>query len=91
MVHDVKKLLILPALVMALQMDVVSSRAEAQAAQNMAVLDLIAIERKSLAGKSITAQFRAYSKAFRKEADVQHKRLQATRNELPEAASWAIY
>ncbi len=82
MVQDVKKLLILPALVMALQMDVVSSRAEAQAAQKMAVLDLVAIERKSLAGKSITAQFRAYSKAFRKEADVQHKRLQAARNEL---------
>ncbi len=42
MVHDVKKLLILPALVMALQMDVVSSRAEAQAAQKMVVLDLVA-------------------------------------------------
>ena len=82
MVHDVKKLLILPALVMALQMDVVSSRAEAQAAQKMAVLDLVAIRLHSLAGKSITGQFRAYRKAFQKDADAQQKRLQAARNEL---------
>jgi len=82
MVQDVKKLLILPALVMALQMDVVSSRAEAQTVQKIAVLDLVAIRRHSLAGKSITGQFNAYRKAFQKEADVQQKRLKAARNEL---------
>ena len=82
MVHDVKRLLILPALVMALQMDVVASPAQAQAAQKIAVLDLVAIRLHSLAGKSITGQFSAYRKAFQKEADAQQKRLKAAQNEL---------
>lgn len=82
MVHDVKKLLILPVLVMALQMDVVSNRSEAQAAQNIAVLDLVAIRLRSLAGKSITGQLSAYRRAFQKEAERQQKRLKAAQNEL---------
>lgn len=82
MVHDVKKLLILPVLVMVLQMDIVSSRSEAQAAQNIAVLDLVAIRLRSLAGKSITGQLSAYRKAFQKEAETQQKRLKAAQNEL---------
>ena len=82
MVHDVKKLLILPMLMMALQMDVVLSRAEAQAAQKIAVLDLVAIQRHSLAGKSITTQLTDYRKAFQKDAEAHQKRLRAAENEL---------
>ena len=82
MVNDVKKLLILPLLVMAFQMDVVSSRAEAQAAQKIAVLDLGAIRLHSLAGKSITGQLKSYRKAFQKDAEAQQKRLKASQNEL---------
>ena len=82
MVHDVKKLLILPILVMAFQMGVVLSRAEAQAAQKIAVLDLGVIWRNSLAGKSITEQLTVYRKAFQKAAEAQQKRLKAAENEL---------
>jgi Skp family chaperone for outer membrane proteins len=82
MVHNVKKLLIPAMLLMAFQMDVVSSRAGAQAAQKMAVLDLVAIQRHSLAGKSITQQLTVYRKAFQKDAEVHQKRLKAAQNEL---------
>jgi len=67
---------------MAFQMNVVSSRAEAQAAQKIAVLDLVAIQHRSLAGKSITEQLTVYRKAFQKDADAQHKRLKAAQSEL---------
>ena len=66
----------------ALQMDIVSGRAEAQAAQKIAVLDLAAIRRHSLAGKSITKQFTSYRKAFQKDAEAQQKRLKAAQSEL---------
>ena len=82
MVHDVKKLLVLPVLVLTLLTDVVSSGAEAQVAQKIAVLDLIAIRRHSLAGKSITNQFSAYRKTYQKDAEAQQKRLKAAQNEL---------
>jgi Skp family chaperone for outer membrane proteins len=82
MVYDVKKLLILPMLVMAFQMDVVLSRGEAQAAQKIAVLDLRVIWRNSLAGKSIADQLNVYRKAFQKKADAQTKKLKTSENEL---------
>ena len=77
-----KKLLLLPALVLALQVDFVANSAMAQAVQKIAVLDLGAIRLHSLAGKSITSQFASYRKAFQKDADVQQKRLKAAQNEL---------
>lgn len=60
----------------------VSGSARVQAAQNIAVLDLVAIRHRSLVGKSITEQLNVYRKAFQKDAEAQQKKFQAAQNEL---------
>lgn len=77
-----KKYLTFPVCVVALQLAGFSSSADAQAAQKIAVLDLVAAHTHSLAGKSIMEQFKVYRKAFQKDAEAEQKKFQAAQNEL---------
>jgi len=81
-VDDVKNLLFLSVLLIGLQINVISSGAEAQTVQKFAVLDLVKIRLHSLAGKSIGKQITVYRKAYQKDAEGQQKRLKAAQREL---------
>lgn len=56
--------------------------ASAQTTVKVAVLDLIAIRLRSLAGKSISQQLSKYRKALQKDAEAQQKKLRTAQNEL---------
>ncbi|MDX1483148.1 MAG: OmpH family outer membrane protein [Alphaproteobacteria bacterium] len=70
------------ALMTVLQLGLLAHPAAAQSVPKIAVLDIAAVQRYSLAGKSISEQFQAYGKAFQKEAEAHQKRLRAAQNEL---------